>query len=127
MVVGKENGKLRLCIDPQPLNQALMREHYKLATLDDVLPNMNTAKMFSKVDVQEAFWHEELDTDSSLLTTWQIPISQIKVSSEVFQEKLNGSLESIADVICIANDIIETGCTKTLAEHDTRVMHREEH
>ncbi|KAI0215978.1 hypothetical protein LSAT2_031955, partial [Lamellibrachia satsuma] len=25
-VVRKQNGKLRLCIDPQPLNQALMRE-----------------------------------------------------------------------------------------------------
>ena len=25
--------------------------------------------MFSKVDVKEAFWHVELDTESSLLTT----------------------------------------------------------
>ncbi|CAC5382383.1 unnamed protein product [Mytilus coruscus] len=38
-VVRKPNGKLRICIDPQPLNTALMREHYKLPTLDDVLRN----------------------------------------------------------------------------------------
>ena len=60
-VVVKQNGNLRLCLDPQPLNQALMREHYKLLTLDDVLPSMNNAKIFSKLDVQEAFWHVEPD------------------------------------------------------------------
>ena len=72
-VVHEQNEMLRLCIDPQPLNQALMREHYKLATLNEVLPNMNNAKMFSKLDVQEAFWHVELDTASSLITTMITP------------------------------------------------------
>ena len=33
----------------------LMREHYKLPNQDDVLPKMNKAKVFSKVDVKEAF------------------------------------------------------------------------
>ena len=37
-------GKLRICIDPQPLNEALMREHYKLPTVDDVLPMLHDAK-----------------------------------------------------------------------------------
>ena len=128
-VVREQNGKLRLCIDPQPLNQALLREHYKLATLDDVLPNMNNSKMFSKLDVQEAFWHVELDAASSLLTTMITPYGRyrwarlpfgLKVSSEVFQKKLNDALESIAGVICVADDIIVTGCgaTKMLAERD---------
>ena len=36
--VRKANGKLRLCIHPQPLNVALIRKHYKLPTFDDVLP-----------------------------------------------------------------------------------------
>jgi hypothetical protein len=30
------NGPLIICIDPQPLNSALQREHYKLPKLDDV-------------------------------------------------------------------------------------------
>ncbi|XP_052763939.1 uncharacterized protein LOC128205917 [Mya arenaria] len=47
-VVRKPNGKLRLCIDPQPLNQALMREHYKLPVLEDILPELHDAKMFKK-------------------------------------------------------------------------------
>ena len=42
------------------------------------------------------------------------------MSSEIFQKKLNESLEGIASVICIADDIIVTGsrATKMLAEHD---------
>ena len=42
------------------------------------------------------------------------------MSSEVFQKKLNESLEGIAGVICVASDIIVTGrgATKTLAECD---------
>ena len=92
-VVVKQNGNLRLCLDPQPLNQALMRERYKLSALDDVLPSRNNAKLFSKLDVQEAFWHVELDEQSSILTTMITPYGRyrwamlpfgMKVSSEIF-------------------------------------------
>jgi hypothetical protein len=37
-VVRKSNGSLRIGIDPHPLNTALMREHYRLTMLEDVLP-----------------------------------------------------------------------------------------
>ena len=42
------------------------------------------------------------------------------MSSKAFQKKLNGSLECIAGVICVANDTIVTGCgaTQMLAESD---------
>ena len=48
-VVTKPNGDLRICIDPQPLNRALQREHYKLPTIDDILPQLKDAKIFSKL------------------------------------------------------------------------------
>ena len=106
-----------------------MRVRYKLATFDDVLPNMNNANMFSKLDVQEAFWDVELDAASSLLTTMITPYCTyrlaklpfgLNVSNEVFQKKLNESLEGVTGVICVADDIIVTGCgaTKMLAKCD---------
>ena len=100
----------------------LIREHYKLATLNNMLPNMNNAKMFSKLEMQEAFWLVELDAASSLLTMtitsygryqWVRLPCGLKVSSEVFQKKLNESLEGIAGVICVAADIIVTRCGAT--------------
>lgn len=54
-VVHKPSGKLRICIDSQPLNEALKREHYRLPVLDDVLPKLRDAKVFSKLDVREAY------------------------------------------------------------------------
>ena len=43
-VVKKSDGSLRICMDPQPLNDALQREHYRLPTLDDVLPKPEQCK-----------------------------------------------------------------------------------
>ena len=50
-VVHTPSGKLRKCIDPQPINAALEREHYKLPVLDAVLPKLKDTKLFSKLDV----------------------------------------------------------------------------
>ena len=54
-VVHKPSGKLRICIDPQPLNAALKRDHCKLPVFDDVLPKLKDAKVFSKLDVRKAY------------------------------------------------------------------------
>ena len=69
VVVHEPSGKLRMYIDPQPLNEAFKREHYRLVVLDDVLPKLRDAKVFSKLDVREAYWHVKLDKESSKLTT----------------------------------------------------------
>jgi len=74
MVVGmKSNGKIRLCIDPKPLNQALERNRYPLPVTDDLLPELSKAKVFSVVDAKNGFWHVQLDTDRSFLTTFGTP------------------------------------------------------
>ncbi|KAK3714128.1 hypothetical protein QZH41_002780 [Actinostola sp. cb2023] len=48
----KRNGKIRLCIDPKPLNQALKRNHYPLPVIDDILPLLSNAKVFTVVDAK---------------------------------------------------------------------------
>ena len=54
-IVEKPNHTLRICLDSQPLNLALNRERYKLPILDDILPQLHQAKLFSKVDVKQTF------------------------------------------------------------------------
>jgi hypothetical protein len=124
-VVHKADGKLRLCIDPQPLNVALMREHYRLPVLDDVLPKLKNAKVFSKLDVKEAYWHVRLDDASSKLTTMITPFGRyrwtrlpfgLKVSSEIFQRKLDEALGDLDGVFCIVDDVIIAGCGQTEAD-----------
>ena len=124
-VVHKPNGKLRIGIDPQPLNAALKREYYRLPLLDDVLPKLKNAKIFSKLDVLEAYWHVRLDEDSSKLTTMITPFGRyrwrrlpfgLKVSSEIFQCKLNEALEGLEGVFSVVDDVVIAGCGQTMDE-----------
>ena len=104
-----------------------MREHYKLPTVDDVLPMLHDAKVFSKLDVKEAFWHVRLDEESSRLTTMITPFGRfcwarlpfgLKVSSEIFQRKLVDALtlSGLDGVFTIADDITVAGCGRTKTE-----------
>ena len=56
VIVKKPSGKIRLCIDPKPLNKALKRCHYPLPIIEDLLPELSKAKVFSKCDVKNGFW-----------------------------------------------------------------------
>ena len=69
VVLKKSNGDLHICIDPQSLNAALQRKHLTLFTVDDLLPKLNGAKVFTKLDVKQAYWHVKLDERLSKLTT----------------------------------------------------------
>ena len=100
----KRNEKIRICLDLQPLNKVLVRERYKLPTFEDILPGLNNAKIFTKLDVKEAYWHVRLNEKSSYLTTMITPFGtslwtrlpfSLSVSSEIFQQKLNEALNGL--------------------------------
>ena len=55
VVTTKKNGKVGLCIDPKPLNQTLHRNHYPLPTIDDVLPLLSKARMFTVLKAKKWF------------------------------------------------------------------------
>ena len=117
-VVKKPDGPLRICIDQQSLHEALQRDHYRLPTFDGVLPNLNTAKVLSKLDIKQPYWHAKLDKRSSLLTTiitpfrryrWDRFTFRLKASSETFQRKLYLVFIGLNGVICVADDLLVMG------------------
>ena len=134
VVAEKKNGDLRICIDPRPLNKALKRAHYQLPTIDDVLPSLTDAKIFSKLDLSSAFWQLTLDEESSKLTTFNTPFGRYKwlrlpfgtsASSEIFQYRLHVALEGLPGVLCVADDIVVYGNGATteaaLVDHDSNL------
>ena len=78
VVVPKKNGTLRICLDPQNLNKAILREHYALPTIEDIATRLHGAKLFTILDVRCGFWHVELDEPSSYLTTFQTPFGRYR-------------------------------------------------
>ncbi|XP_038138952.1 uncharacterized protein K02A2.6-like [Cyprinodon tularosa] len=127
VAVRKPNGKMRICIDPKPLNRALKRSHYPLPTIDDILPEMSKAKVFTVCDVKQGFWHVKLEEQSSYLTTFATPFGRfrwlrmpmgISPAPEVFQRKLMQALEGLPGVFIIADDVLITGEGVTQEEAD---------
>ena len=48
-----DKAQVRVCLDPCDLNRAIKRSHFNMPTLDDVLPTLNNAKVFSLLDVKD--------------------------------------------------------------------------
>ena len=86
VVVRKPSGKFRVCIDPKPFNEALRRQQYPMTTIEDLLPKLSRAKLFSVFDVQNGFWHMKLD-EPTMLTTFGTPID----ADDGFGEVLSGT------------------------------------
>ena len=74
LVKEKPNSKLRICIDPsQTINKTTRRPKYTIQTIEEKLPQLTKVKVFTIVDVDEAFPTIARDEGSSLLTTFQGP------------------------------------------------------
>jgi len=54
-VATKKDGSLRICIDPRSLNLTLKQEHYQLPVLEDILPDIVKAKVFSEVHLSHVY------------------------------------------------------------------------
>ena len=62
-VTHKQNGDLRVRIDPGGLNKALQRVQHPVPTVEELVAEVANAKVFSKCDVRNGFWHVELDDE----------------------------------------------------------------
>ena len=136
LVKEKPTGKLRICIDPsQTINKAILRPKYNIPTIEEKLPLLTKAKVFTVLDVSEAFHTIVLDEESSLLTTFQGPDGRYRytrmpfgISSgpEEYQRRQHEFLEGLNGIINIADDICNFGCGDTMEEaiedHDKNLI-----
>lgn len=132
----KQNGKLRVCLDPKDLNAVMRRTYHRSPTLDEVTHRLAGATVFSKLDAKHGYWSVQLDAESSALTSFSGPSGRfrfkrlpfgLRVSQDVFQEKMDLILAGCPGVINLADDIVVFG--KNAEEHDSnlhRLMRRAE-
>lgn len=50
VLVNSHADKLRICINPQNLNKALLRAHYPVPAIEEMATRLSKAKMFSVLD-----------------------------------------------------------------------------
>ncbi|GFX23987.1 transposon Tf2-11 polyprotein [Trichonephila clavipes] len=52
LVVHKKDGSLRVCIDFRKLNRVLVKDHYPLPLIEDILDKLQDSRVFSTIDLR---------------------------------------------------------------------------
>lgn len=66
----KDSGDVRLCIDMRRANTAVRRETHPLPLVEELLGSVSGAKIFSKVDIKDAYHQLEISERSRPITTF---------------------------------------------------------
>ncbi len=129
VVVRKKNSdRVRICIDPTDLNNAVKREHFPMNNFDDVVTRLTGSKVYSTLDANMGYFQLKLDAESSELTTFNTPFGRycylrmpmgIKCASEVFQRQMVNQFGHIEGVEIVVDDLLIHG--RTQEEHDKRL------
>ena len=115
VLVPKVNGKVRLCLDPARLNQALIRPIHRGPTLNDILPRLNYVKYMSIIDASLGYHNLQLHTKSSYLTTFAYPFGKYQYkcltfgaasAGDMFQHKINEIFNDMPNIFGTADDIL---------------------
>ena len=88
MVAVVKPNKLRICIDPRDLNEAIKREHFPMTIIEEVVADMPHAKVVSVLDATSRYWQVKLDEASSKLCTffytiWKIPVHKVTIWNKI--------------------------------------------
>ena len=125
LVLVKKGEKLRICLDPSELNQAIKRVNHQIPTIEEMLPDFTKAKVFTVLDAKNGFWHLQLDEESSDLTAFWTPMGVyrwkrmpfgVSCAPEIFQKAQQQVVSGLKGVRCLADDIIVFGCGETVEE-----------
>jgi hypothetical protein len=55
LLVKKNNGSMRLCVDYRQLNKVTIKNWYPLRRIDDLMDQLVGAEVFSKIDLRSGY------------------------------------------------------------------------
>ena len=129
VVVPKQNGKVRICVDLTKLNENVCRERHPLPAIEQILAQLSGATVFSILDANSGFWQIPLSDQSARLTTFISPYGQfcfrrlpfgITSAPEHFQRTMFSILNGLTGVVCLMDDILVHG--ETQAQYDDHLV-----
>lgn len=141
--VVKANGKLRLVVDLRGPNKAIVRESYRMPTIEQVTSRLAGCEFFSTIDLTNAFYHVPLDENSKYLTTFwtgekyyqfnRLPFGLVN-APDIFQRALqdlvlrdcDNTLNYLDDILIftrteIQHDISYANVIKKLLKHNVKL------
>ena len=121
----KSPGKVRVYVDMRQANKALKRERHVTPTVKEMTGDLNGARGFSQLDLNQGYNLLELAPVSRYITTFSTHMGVMRYkrlnfgilsAAEIFQDVIRETLEGIDGAINISDDILVFG--KTLEEQD---------
>ena len=121
----KRDGNIRLCGDYKvTVNQSLTPDSYPLPRLEDIFAALQNGKLFTKLDLSQAYQQLPLDEDSKKFTTInthkglfqynRLPFG-ISTAPSIFQRLMENLLRDLPNVCVYIDDILISG--KNEADH----------
>ena len=117
----KPNGKMRLSLDMRKANVAIERERHVIPKLEEILPELHNAKIFSKLNLREGYHQILLDEESRPITAFATHdgvyqykrlIYGINSAFESFQKQTELVITGIKNAKDISDDIIIWGTSQ---------------
>ena len=129
MIVEKDTGshhspnhtikkKLKICLAPRDLNEALEREPYHTHSVDEITAKLQGMTVFTIVDFKKGYWMVVLHPDSRKLTCMALPFGRFQwtrlpmgtvVAQDIFQSQLDSIFIGMEGVTRIADDMVIAG------------------
>ncbi|XP_055527433.1 uncharacterized protein K02A2.6-like [Wyeomyia smithii] len=128
VILGKANGEPRLCLDLRRVNESVMRDHHPMPVIEDYFAKLGRGRLWSKLDIKEAFLQVELDEESRDATTFitarglyrfeRLPFGLV-TAPELFQKSMDEILSGCDGTYWYLDDAIVVG--EDLKQHDERL------
>ena len=119
----KPNREVRVCLDPSNLNKAIIREHHKPMTVEEIAHELAGATVYTKADALKAFLQIHLTMTFNSHRGWlrflRMPFGA-KMSQDMFQLQMDAILEQCPGVIGIQDDMVIFGVDQQ--DHDANLI-----
>src|SRR5690606_25331244 len=120
----KSNGSVRICGDfKTSINRQLEVDQYPFPLISDILDKLSEGKLFSKIDIRQAYLHIEVVSDSSeflVINTHKGLFRFKRLPYGIWQRTIEKVLHGLEAVCVFMDDIIVTGATNEI--HKKRLL-----
>ncbi len=126
----KQNGTLRLCVNYRGLNSMTMKNWYPLPLIDEILDRFSGARVFTKIDVKNAYyrfrirendeWETAFRTLYGLFEYLVMPFELTNAPAS-FQSYINGVLRPYLDITIIVYLDYVRVFSRNLSQHEKHI------
>ncbi|KAL9953254.1 hypothetical protein ACROYT_G040640 [Oculina patagonica] len=109
VVVPKQDGDIRICVDMRRAHEAMERERYPIPTIEEVLHDLNGSTVFSKLDLRRGFHPIKLNEKSRQITMFVTHRGLYRYKRLMF-----GITSAPEKYQKIVSDVLQGQCGRTL-------------